>query len=57
MSFGECITSRDGLRAIYREPSDPVVAKAIDHVDQFGQFGSQRPGQLRDVQRRQMIRF
>lgn len=34
MSFGECITNRDGLRSIYREPSDPVVAKAIDHVDE-----------------------
>ena len=33
MSFGECITNRDGLRSIYREPSDTVVAKAIDHVD------------------------
>ena len=34
MSFGECITNLDGLRSIYREPSDPVVAKAIDHVDE-----------------------
>jgi PPOX class probable FMN-dependent enzyme len=33
MSFGECITDRTGLRSIYREPTEVVVGKAIDHVD------------------------
>jgi PPOX class probable FMN-dependent enzyme len=33
MAFDSCIDDRTGLRAIYRDPSQVVVDKAIDHVD------------------------
>ncbi len=32
-TFEECIVDRSGLRSIYREPSQVVVDKAIDHID------------------------
>ncbi len=33
-TFEECIADRSGLRSIYREPSQVVVDKAIDHIDE-----------------------
>lgn len=33
MGFDECIDDRAALRAIYREPTQVVLDKAIDHID------------------------
>ena len=32
-TFDECINDRTGLRSIYRDPSQAVIDKAIDHID------------------------
>lgn len=32
-TFDDCVSDRSGLRSIYLEPSQVVVDKAIDHID------------------------
>ena len=34
MGFESTITSADGLRSVYREPSKPALNKQIDHLDE-----------------------